>query len=232
MQLQLLARGVCDVAATQQSLAYAKKDTKADGTVFASFFLCDWETLQCREIPEMAYLRVKFGELGARAADWFGETLTCRAARLPDGGLAVIGADFLLHLFRPDGAHASAIPLLYQDAPAYDLICDDDSLWCTVPQRNVLLQYSLAAREVRLRVGGSGVFPQPMGIFRQLDSAFVCCVGSKDVKSFDLARYEVTGFLPFSQAPKKFFRIFRRHFVWLESGLYAVLAYDKTPTET
>ena len=64
MNLATIAVNVVDVAANGQAIAYAQRDTKADGSAFASFYLCDWGSLQSRPISEAAYLQVKFGEIG------------------------------------------------------------------------------------------------------------------------------------------------------------------------
>ncbi|MCL2105556.1 MAG: hypothetical protein FWH26_00585 [Oscillospiraceae bacterium] len=224
--MQLLADGVRDIAASDQTLAYAKRDTRADGTAFASFFLCDWETLQSRPIPETAYLQLKFGGAGSRIADYFGEIFSIRAARLPDGGCAILCADGTLHLFRPDGQHGAAFPLFYREQPAFDIAYDSDggALWFSAPQSNALVQFSLSGRETLLRAGGPGVFPKPMGLCRQPGSLQVCCSGAANeacVKEFSLADFEVTGSVALPRPAEKFICLFGRRFAWIASGLYA-----------
>jgi len=222
MNLHPIARQIVDVAADEQAIAYVKKETKADGSVFASFYFCDWETLQSRPATEPAYLRLKFGEAGARAADYLGEFFTCRAARLPDGGCAALRSDGNLCLFRPDGSLGAFFPLEYRGAPAYDIAGEGDGLWFTAPGRDAVALFSLRTREISLRVGGAGVFAQPTGLFRHAHNLFVCNAGSGAVKTLQLPAYEVVGTTQFDIPPEKYFAVFRRRFVWMDGALYVI----------
>jgi len=226
MNLQLIARQVLDVAANEQMLAYvtaAKRDTKAGGSAFASFYFCDGENLQSRAISEGTYLHLKLGEAGAYIADQLGEIFTCRAARLPDGGCAVLGADSTLRLYRPDGRPGTRFPLEYRGAGAYDIACDGGSLWFTAPAQNALALFSLEAREIALRVGGSGVFARPGGLFKQGHSLFVSCAGSNEMKTLLLPSCDLGESVPLDVAPEKYFAVFRRAFLWAEGTLYAIM---------
>ena len=223
MTLRSIAQQVIDVAAPEHAIAYAKRDTKADGSVFASFHFVDWETLHCRQVSEGVYLQMKFGDLGPYVADALDEPFSCRAARLPDGGCAVLRADSMLCLFRPDGRMGSQFFLSYRGAPAYDIVNDGNKLWYTVPSQNAIALYSLGSREMELRVGGPGVFNRPKGIAKAGNELLVSCTGgsSYEVKTLLLPSYELGRTVPLPSAPEQYFSVFRRHFLWADSGLYA-----------
>lgn len=220
MELRGISQQIWDVAATEQAIAYAKKDTKADGSVFASFHFCDWETMQVRAISEAAYLQIKFGNVGAYVAEALGEILTCRAARLPDGGCAVLRTDSMLELFRPDGRSGAKLFLNYQQAPAYDIVYADGGLWYTVPSRDAVVKLSLQTREMELRVGGQGVFARPLGLTAAGGSLFLACARAKEIKQLQLPGYELGGSIVLGGAPEKYFTVFRREFVWMGEGLF------------
>jgi len=219
MNLFTIAANVIDVAANGQAIAYAQRDTKADGSVVVSFSLCDWGSLQCRPISEMAYLQLKFGDSGGFVAENLVEYFTCRAARLPDGGCAVLRADSVLRLFRPDGRLGASFPLEYQGCDAYDIACDGAELWFTVPTRGALVQFSLQEREMAMRVGGQGVFPRATGVTRVQDKLYVCCV--HEVKTLLLPQLELGERLYLGDLLEKYFEVFGRRFVWIGHALCA-----------
>ena len=230
MNFRLIAQQILDVASNEQAIAYvsrAEKDTKAGSSAFASFYFCDWENLQSRPISESAYLQLKFGEAGAHVADCLGEIFTCRAARLSDGGCAVLSADASLRLFRPDGRLGACFPLEYRGAGAYDIACDGGNLWFTAPAQNALALFSLQAREIALRVGGSGVFARPAGLFKQGHSLFVCCAGSNEVKTLLLPSCDLGETYPLGAPPEKYFAVFRSAFLWAEGALYAIMNSER-----
>ncbi len=219
MKLSTIATQVVDVAANTQAIAYVKRDTKADGSVFASFHLCDWGSLQTRSITESAYLQLKFGEIGSYIAENLMEYFTCRAARLPDGGCAVLRADSVLQLFRPDGRPGASFALDYQGYDAYDLAFDGVDLWYSVPARGALVQYSLQNREMLLRVGGQGVFPHITGITHVVNTLWACCV--HEVKSLVLPDCTLGERIYMGDMLEKFFVVFGRKFIWMEGTLCA-----------
>jgi len=219
MNLLTIAMNVVDVAANGQAIAYAQRDTKADGSVFASFYLCDWGSLQCRPITEGAFLQLKYGEIGGYVAESLVEYFTCRAARLPDGGCAVLRADSVLRLFRPDGRVGASFELEYQGCDAYDIACDGTDLWFTVPARGALVRFSLQERDMVMRVGGHGVFPRATGVTRAQNALWVCCV--HEVKSLLLPDLELGERIYLGDLLEKFFVVFGRRFVWMGGTLYA-----------
>ena len=226
MNLRPIAQHVIDVVATEQAITYVTRDTKADGSVFASFHFVDWESLQTRQVNDGVYLQMKFGELGPYVADELDEPFSCRTARLPDGGCAVLRADSMLCLFRPDGTLASHFFLGYRDAPAYDIVCNGTGIWYTVPSRNVIALFSLRSREMELRVGGSGVFGQPTGIAKAGSELLVSCQGAHEVKTLLLPSYELGRAIPIDGPLEKYVSVFRRNFVWIGDTLYATVEAD------
>ena len=219
MKLQCIARQVIDIAANHSEIAYAKRDTKADGSVFASFHFIDWETLQHRPVSEGVFLQMKFGNLGACVADALGEPFSCRAAPLPDGGCAVLRTDSMLCLFRPDGSMGTQFFLGYRDGPAYDLVSDGNGgIWFTVPTRDAIALFSLHRREMELRVGGTGMFTRPMGISKTGNDLFVSCKGG--VKTLLLPSYEPGMSIPVDEPFEKYVSVFQRRFLWMDDGLF------------
>ena len=225
MTLQLIAPQVLDVAANELAITYARRDTKPGG-VFASYYYCDWETLQVRPIAESTFLNFKFGDVGSSVADTLGEVFSCRAARLPDGGCAVLRADGVMNLFRPSGGLGGSFALEYNQCVAYDIACCGGDIWFTAPKRDAVVQFSLEEREMILRVGGEGVFPSPMGLSKQGGALKVCCVGAKTVKTLQLPDCTLGETLAFEEefsAPDRFFSVFRRDFLCMQGNLYAVV---------
>jgi len=224
MTLKLISTQVLDVAANELAIAYARRDMKSGG-LSASYYYCDWETLQTRSIAESTFLSLKFGDIGGRVAETLDEVFSCRAASLPDGGCAVLRANGSLYLFRPNGALGGAFPLEYNQCPAYDLVFSGGDIWFTAPKRDAVVQFSLERREMILRVGGEGVFPSPMGLSRQGSALKICCVGAKQVKTLLLPDCSLSETLSFEEefsAPDRFFSVFQRDFLCMRNNLYAV----------
>jgi hypothetical protein len=232
MKLHCVAGKVLDVAASEQEIAFAAKEMRAGSPAFASFYCCDWETLQLRPVPQSVYLQLKFGPVGLAVAQQLGEVFTCRSAPLPDGGCAVLCANSELRLFRPDGGAGARFLLEYNGSPAGDIAVEDGALWFTAPQAGAVVQFSLAAREPELRVGGTGVFVWPRGLARSGRTLLVCCTngsaqavsahGPSQVKPLHLPSYDLGAPLRFAQAVEKYFKVFRRGFAWAaDGGLYA-----------
>jgi len=217
LNLTTIAANVVDVAANGQAIAYAQRDTKTDA--FVSFYLCDWGSLQCRPISEDTYLRLKFGGIGGWVAENLVEYFTCRAARLADGGCAVLRADAVLRLFRPDGRVGASFPLDYQGSDAYDIACDGADLWFTAPARGALVRFSLQERDMVLRVGGHGVFPRATGVTLSGGKLWVCCV--HEVKALLLPSLELGERVYLGDLLEKYFEVFGRRFVWMGGTLYA-----------
>jgi len=219
MELQCIARQVIDIAANHSEIAYAKRDTKADGSVFASFHFIDWETLQRRPVSEGVFLQMKFGNLGSCIADALGEPFSCRAVPLPDGGCAVLRTDSMLCLFRPDGSMGAQFFLGYRDAPAFDIVSDgNDGLWYTVPARDTIALFSLHRREMELRVGGTGMFARPMGIAKTGSDLLVSC--KDEVKTLLLPDCEPGERIRVNMPFEKYVSVFQRGFVWMGNELY------------
>ena len=225
MNLVTIAENVIDVAANGQTIAYAQRDTKADGSAFASFYLCDWGSLQTRPITETAYLQLKFGDIGGYVAENLVDYFTCRAARLPDGGCAVLRADSVLRLFRPDGRAGASFALEYQGCDAYDIACDGTDLWFTAPSRGALVQFSLQERDMAVRVGGHGVFPRATGVTLSRGALWVCCV--HEVKSLLLPELELGERVYVGDLLEKYFEVFGRRFVWMGGALCAADECDE-----
>lgn len=219
MHLRLLAESVLDAVADTHNFGYAVRDTKAVNSAFASFFLCDWESLECRQVAESVFMRLKFGGSAAAITEWLARPLACRAAPLADGGCAVLEpASGALHLFRPGGSHASSFSLRYDDAPAYDLVAEDNNLWFTVPEHGALVRFSINRRDITLRVGNGGTFPIPRGLTRRTDTLWLCCAGSNEAKAFSIPELDITETLAFPAPPEKLFHVFSREFALLSDG--------------
>ena len=227
MNLRSISQNVLDVVATEQAITYVRLDTKADGSVFASFHFVDWESLQSRQVSDGVYLQMKFGDLGPYIADEFDEPFSCRATRLPDGGCAVLREDSMLCLFRPDASMGAQFFLGYRDAPAHDIVSDGSGgIWYTVPSRNVIALFSLRTREMELRVGGSGVFNQPAGIAKAGNELLVSCTGTGEVKTLALPSYDLKKTITLSGPCEKYVSVFRRNFVWMNNELFATVEAD------
>ena len=219
MKLQCISRQVIDIAANHSEIAYARRDTKADGSAFASFHFIDWETLQRRPISESVFLQMKFGNLGSCVADTLGEPFSCRAVPLPDGGCAVLRTDSMLCLFRPDGSMGAQFFLGYRDAPAFDIVSDgNDGIWFSVPAHDVVVLFSLQRREMELRIGGAGTFTRPTGISKSGSDLLVSCEGA--IKTLLLPSCELGNTIYVSEPFEKYVSVFQRSFLWMEDGLY------------
>jgi len=220
-----MAQQVMDLAATEQAIAYVRQDTRMDGSVFASFHFVDCETMQTRPISEGAYLQVKFGDLGPYLADGLAEPYACRTARLPGGGCAVLRSDAMLCLYEPDGSHGAEFFLGYRDAPAHDIAATEEGLWYTVPARHAICLFSLEKCEMVLRVGGSGVFNQPLGIARYGERLLVSCAGSSLVRALQLPGYDLSETIDIARPFEKFFAVQGRRFLLNNGELFAAEVY-------
>ncbi|MDR2648038.1 MAG: hypothetical protein LBB67_07965 [Oscillospiraceae bacterium] len=217
----LISDCVTAVTATNDAIVYAAKDTKV-GVAFASFFFCDAISLRSHPVSESHFLQTKFGSLGGSIAAFMGEGLTCQAAPLPDGGCAVLDTNSVLHLFRPDAVHAAAFPLEYQNAPAFDIAVDGTSLWYSVPAKNALVQFSLATREVLLRVGSRDVFPRPLGLSRLPGTLLAACADG-EAKQLSLTNYEMTQSVFCMERLEKYFAVLHQSFALVGDRLYALI---------
>lgn len=100
------------------------------------------------------------------------------------------------------------------------------SLWCVVPERNAIINYSIDEARVLLRIGGGAqsAFSYPTSITLLGGSIFVCNRDSHKIRTVQInnSTYAINDYRTFSEPVYKYFRVGGREYALLDSGVYEI----------
>lgn len=213
---------IIDIVPYEQGFLYIEKQEMADGCIKALFFAYDQERNTIFPVKRKDYLLGKFGVSYARIAQNLEDFVFCETEKLYHNILVVLYPDGRLLQFTPAGEKLREETLLYQEAPMVSPNADGQNLWCIVPRRNAVVQYSFTEKRVLLRIGGgsSNAFNCPVSMNRFLDKLYVCSRDAYKVRTVALDNYTVKDYVTLQEPVYQYFRVYAKEYVHVTSGVY------------
>ncbi len=211
-----------DVIPYQQGFLYSKKDYMDSGSIKVSFFFFNQVLNSSEPVVKKTYLQAKFGNAYQTIAEHLGDFINCDTSFFPNGAVAVLYKTGELYIFTATGNIAINCHLLYQDAAVQCPVVDDKCIWCVVPERNSIVNYSPNEQSVLLRIGGgkSNAFNCPVSVIKILDKLYICNKDSYKIRTIKLEDYSVKDYRTFNEPVYKYFQVYDKEYAVLDSGLY------------
>ena len=114
----------------------------------------------------------------------------------------------------------------YQGAPACNPVAYEKSLWCVVPERDAIINYSIDEARVLLRIGGGAqsAFSYPTSITLIRGNIYVCNRDSHKIRMVQIGNntYAIDDYRTFNEPVYKYFRVGSREYALLDSGVYEI----------
>ena len=125
-------------------------------------------------------------------------------------------------IFDKDGNSKWSGDLFYHDSPVQGVAADGPLIWCTVPEQNAIINYSVTHKKFSLRIGGdsSTAFDNPYSLSIYGNELFVCNAGSCKIRTINLKDFSVNDFRLFDEPIYRYLRVCGREIAVLESGVY------------
>ncbi len=226
---QILKANIVDIAPYDQGFVYTEKKQLENGSYKISFYSYDSETSIVAPITKRTYAELKFGANGNRIADELGksgEFIFCESARFFNNLVVTLDSDGNFSIFSPKGSLLQQSELSYQNAPVCCPVAYEKTLWCVVPERNAIINYSIEEGRVLLRIGGGNqtTFSYPISLSLILGKIYICNRDSGKIRTVQVENdtYAVADYLSFDEPVYKYFRIYDKEYVLLESGVYEI----------
>ena len=111
---------------------------------------------------------------------------------------------------------------IYHDSPVQGVAADGPLIWCTVPEQNAIINYSVTHKKFSLRIGGdsSTAFDNPYSLSIYGNELFICNAGSCKIRTINLKDFSVNDFRLFDEPIYRYLRVCGREIAVLESGVY------------
>ncbi len=226
---QILNADIVDIAPCDQGFVYTEKRQLENGSCKVSFFSYDCDTVIYAPITKRTYAELKFGANGNQIADGLGksgEFIFSEPARFFNNLVVTLNREGKFTIFSPKGSLLEQTELSYQGAPVCCPVAYEKTLWCVVPERNAIINYSIEEERVLLRIGGSNqsAFSYPISLSLILGKIYICNRDSGKIRTVQVENdtYAVADYLEFDEPVYKYFRIYNREYVLLKSGVYEI----------
>ena len=154
---RILNADIVDITPIDGGFIYAEKKMLENGSCRVSFYSYDCETSISTPITRGEYVSCKFGQNGSRIADELGqkgEFIFAQPTRFFNNCTVTLDRAGTFSLFTPEGSCVRRYEFTYQGAPACNPVAYEKSLWCVVPERDAIINYSIDEARVLLRIGG------------------------------------------------------------------------------
>lgn len=226
---RILNADIADIAPIDGGFIYAEKKILESGACKISFYSYDCETGIAAPITRGEYVSFKFGRNGSRIADELGqrgEFIFAQPTRFFNNCSVTLDRVGTFSLFSPEGSCVRRYEFTYQGAPVCNPVAYEKSLWCVVPERNAIINYSIDEARVLLRIGGGAqsAFSYPTSITLLGGSIFVCNRDSHKIRTVQInnSTYAINDYRTFSEPVYKYFRVGGREYALLDSGVYEI----------
>ena len=224
---QIFTNDILQVHPTADGIVFSHKLSTDGERVTVAFSKAVFRTGEFTRIQKNYYLMAKFGSHYKYIEDNIGNYITCQAALLDNGGLICVETDGTARVFDKDGNIVKTAELNYHGEVPASVAVSGRSFWCSYPEDNSIVRYSLLTLREELKLGGrrSG-FSSPEGLFIEGKEMFVCNAGSKKLWQVNLSSYAVTEYAELGEPVHGFVRSGENEFVILDSGLYLLELVD------
>lgn len=213
---------VCDIIPFSSGIIFAKKEMLDDNRCKVTFYGFDIKKNKKVPVTKSVYQLNKFGNAFKLICDELGDYISCDAAIMQNKDVAVVYPSGETGLFDYEGRNKWSGDLFYHDCPVKSVVADGRYIWCTVPEQNAIINYSIPHKKFSMRIGGdsSTAFDNPDSLYVYGDELFVCNLGSCKIRTINLKDYSVNDFRQFDEPVRKYLRVCGREVVVLDSGIY------------
>ena len=177
----------------------------------------------------MCPVSCKFGQNGSRIADELGqkgEFIFAQPTRFFNNCTVTLDRAATFSLFTPEGSCVRRYEFTYQGAPVCNPVAYEKSLWCVVPERDAIINYSIDEARVLLRIGGGAqsAFSYPTSITLIRGNIYVCNRDSHKIRTVQIGNstYAIDDYRTFNEPVYKYFRVGSREYALLDSGVYEI----------
>ena len=220
--IRIVSLDILDLLPFPSGILFAIKEKAENGNDKISFYSFDVRTKSIATVTRSAYLLTKFGPAYPKIAEKLNDHISCDTVKLYNGGLFLLYSSGETGLFDDQGTLLKTDRLIYQDAPARDGAADDKYVWSVVPERNLIIKYSVTQNRVIMRIGGDGStsFNAPSSVISDEQYLYVCNPGAKKINRVNLKTYAVEDFKRFDEPVYQYIQNEGHEFVVLASGVY------------
>jgi hypothetical protein len=211
-----------DILPHQQGFIYLKKEYLENGSVKVTFHFFDQSIHVSEPIIKSAYLQAKFGNAYKRIVEQIGDFISCETSFFPNSAVAVLFKTGELHIFTANGSSVLKCELLYQESPVQCPAVEEKNIWCVVPEKNSVINYSPGEQSVLLRIGGgkSSAFDCPVSLTKVLNKLYICNRNNYKIRTILLEDYSVKDYREFNEPIYKYFQVYDKEYAVLDSGVY------------
>ncbi len=213
---------IIDIIPFSCGIIFSKMDMLGEGKCKVSFYGFDIKKMRNAPVTRSVYMLNKFGNGYKRIVDAVGDYLNCDADTFMGNGTVLVYPTGETGVFDYEGKNTWVGDLLYHDCPVQDVAADGNQIWCTIPDQNAIISYSIAHKKFYMRIGGenSTAFSIPTSIIKYCDELFVCNAGSYKIRTVNLKDYSVRDFRTFDEPVRRYLRSCGKEIVQLDSGVY------------
>lgn len=220
--IRIVSLDILDLLPFPSGILFALKEQSETGRDKITFYSYDVKSNSIATVTRNAYLLTKFGPAYMKIAEKLNDHISCDTVKLYNGGLFLLYSSGETGLFDEQGNLIKTGEIRYQDAPARDGAVDDKYVWSVVPDRNLIIKYSVTQNRVMMRIGGeaSASFSAPSSVISDDDFLYVCNPGSKKINRVNLTTFAVEDFKRFDEPVYQYIVSEGHEFVVLASGVY------------
>lgn len=213
---------IADMIPFSCGIIFSKKELLPDNKWKVTFYGFDVEKLRNAPVTRSVYLLNKFGNGYKRIVSEIGDYLNCDADNFSGNSTVIVYPTGETGVFDFEGKNVWSGDLLYHGFPVQDVASDGNQIWCTVPEQNAIISYSIMHKKFYMRIGGesSTAFNDPVSISKHGDELFVCNAGSYKIRTVNLKDYSVRDFRTFDEPVRRYVRACGKEIVQLDSGVY------------
>lgn len=213
---------IIDIVPYEKGFIYLQIEELLDRNIKVSFYAYDEEGNTIFPVTKKNYQQCKFGPRYQKIISELDDFVFCNVIHMPGQEKMVSYEDGQLQQFYANGALQAQRTLRYQESPIICLTAIEKHLWGVVPDVNAVVRYSLEEDRVMLRIGGatSNAFSEPVHVTQYQDRLYVCNKGKGSISSISLENYAVKEYVTFPEPALRYFRIGKREYVLLRSGIY------------
>ncbi len=220
--IKVVSLDILDLIGFSSGVLFVLREKQNNNSVKVSFYSFDIESKSIASVTKNAYLLTKFGSSFAPIAKQLGDYVSCDAARLWNGHTFIIYSTGEIGIFDENGQLIKNTYLKYKDYPARDVAVDNNYIWSSVPDQNMIIKYSVLQNRVIMRIGGddSSTFDYPVSVSEYDGYLYVCNKNSKKIKRVKLSNFLVEDYKEFDESVYKYIKVDNNEFVILDSGVY------------
>lgn len=213
---------ICDIVPFSSGIIFSKKEMLDDNKFKVIFYAYDMKKNCPVSVTKSVYQLNKFGNEFKKICSEIGDYISCDTSIMSNKNVAVVYPSGETGIFDAEGNNKWSGDLFYHGSPIQGVVADGHYIWCTVPEQNAIINYSIPHKKFCMRIGGdsSTAFDIPTSISSYGDELFVCNAGSFKVRTINKKDYSVSDFRLFDEPVYRYLRVCGKEVVFLESGIY------------